>query len=277
MALNIYSSISERLWYYIFRLLCVAVFLFLISPILIVLPMSFSSAQFLTFPPPGYSLQWYKEFFSNVDWTSAMKNSFAVGFATVILATVMGTAAAMGITYGKFHGKTLLAAFFIWPMTVPVIILAVGLYFVCSQMGLVGSFPGLVLAHSLLATPMVVIVVSATLQGFSKSMELAAASLGASPLNVFFRITLPIIAPGILSGALFAFITSFDEVVMALFLSGTTWRTLPVKMFEGIRYEINPTISAVAALLIVLSVFVLGTAELLRRRSLQRRGSNSEK
>ncbi|MFQ5984525.1 MAG: ABC transporter permease [Alphaproteobacteria bacterium] len=272
MAVPAHAPLWERVWYYALRVFCVLVFVFLVAPVFVIWPMSFSSAQFLEFPPPGLSLQWYDEYFHDVDWLSATRSSFMVALAATVCATVLGTVASMGIVRGRFRGKNLLMAFLISPMVIPLIITATGLYFMYSQLGWVESFHGMVIAHTVLATPFVVVVVSATLQGFDPTLERAAASLGASPVTTFFRVTFPVIAPGVVSGALFAFITSFDEVVVALFLSGIEWRTIPVKMFEGIRYEINPTITAVATMVTLIAVFVLTTVELLRRRSERLRG-----
>ncbi len=272
MAVPAYASLWERVWYYALRAFCVLVFFFLVAPVLVVFPISFSSAQFLEFPPPGWSLQWYEEYFHDIDWLSATRSSFLIAVAATVCATVIGTLASIGLVRGRYRGKAALMAFLISPMVVPLIITATGLYFMFSRLGWVETFHGMVIAHTVLGTPFVVIVVSATLQGFDPTLERAAASLGASPVNTFFRVTLPIIAPGIISGALFAFITSFDEVVVALFLSGIEWRTIPVKMFEGIRYEINPTITSVATMVIFIAVLVLITAELLRRRGERLRG-----
>lgn len=275
MAVPTYASVWEKLWYYALRVFCVLVFIFLVAPVFVVWPMSFSSAQFLEFPPPGWSVQWYEVYFHDLDWLAATRSSFLVALATTVCATVIGTLASMGLVRGRFRGKSVLIAFLISPMVIPLIITATGLYFMYGQLGWVETFHGMVIAHTVLATPFVVVVVAATLQGFDSTLERAAASLGASPIKAFFRVTLPIIAPGIVTGALFAFITSFDEVVVALFLSGIEWRTIPVKMFEGIRYEINPTITAVATMVIFIAVVVLTTAELLRRRGERLRGIKS--
>lgn len=272
MAVPAYAPLWEKVWYYALRAFCVLVFVFLVAPVFVVWPMSFSSAQFLEFPPPGWSMQWYKAYFHDVDWLAATRSSFLVALATTVCATVIGTVASIGLVRGRFRGKSLLTAFLISPMVIPLIITATGLYFMYGQLGWVETFHGMVIAHTVLATPFVVVVISATLQGFDLTLERAAASLGASPARSFFKVTLPIIAPGIITGALFAFITSFDEVVVALFLSGIQWRTIPVKMFEGIRYEINPTITAVATMVILIAALVLTTAELLRRRGERLRG-----
>ncbi|PCI28148.1 MAG: polyamine ABC transporter permease [SAR324 cluster bacterium] len=263
------------IWRWFFRLFCLAVFIYLIFPILVIIPMSFSSASFLTFPPPGYSLRWYEQFLNDQDWLDAAKNSISIAVVTTILATTLGVLASMGLVRGNFRGKAILTAFIVSPMVAPLIIAAAGMYFIYSKLSMVETFMGMVLAHTVLATPFVVVTISATLQSFDRSLENAAASLGANPVTTFFKVTLPIITPGIVSGALFAFVTSFDEVVIALFISGIEYRTLPVKMFEGIRFEINPTITVVATFLIVLSTGFLALMEYLRRRGEAMRGVKS--
>lgn len=243
------------------------VLLYLIFPILVVIPLSFSSATYLSFPPPGFSLQWYQNFFSRSDWLGSAWLSIWVGISVMALATGLGTPAAIALVRGRFRGKELVNAFILSPIIVPGIIVAIGIYFFYARLGLLGSPFSLVLAHTCLAVPFVVINVSATLYGFDERLEYAAMSLGASPWGTFWQVTLPIIRPGVLAGALFAFITSFDELIVALFVSGTTAVTLPRKMWEGIRFEIDPTIAAVSTILILFTGTLLLTAELLRRRS----------
>jgi putative spermidine/putrescine transport system permease protein len=253
-----------------FYALCGAVFVFLIVPVLVVVPMSFSSSRYLQFPPPGLSLRWYANYLGDPEWTGATIRSLIVAALVTGICTVAGTAAALGLVRGTFRGKQLVNSLIVAPMVVPVIIVAIALYFFYAPfktwgMPLIGTVPGLVIAHSLLALPLVVINVSATLKGFDRNLEMASQNLGASPLTTFRRVTLPLIRPGIVSGALFAFITSFDELVIAIFISGSTARTLPVKMWEGIRLEIDPTIAAVSSLLIAVSVALLLAVALLRR------------
>jgi putative spermidine/putrescine transport system permease protein len=245
---------------------------FLVLPILVIVPLSFSAGTFLTLPLPGLSLRWYEALAGSDPWLNALKNSFIVGIATTVLATGLGTLASLGLVRARFPGKALLMALLISPMIVPVVIIAAGAYFFYASLGLTGSLLGLTLAHTTLATPFVVISVTAALQGFDSSLSRAGASLGASPARVFFDVTLPLIGPGVFSGALFAFITSFDEVVVALFLTGPAQRTLPRQMFDGIRENISPMITAVATLLILLSVMLMTAMELLRRRSNRLRG-----
>ena len=243
------------------------VLFYLILPILVVVPLSFSSASYLSFPPPGFSLHWYRNFFTRADWISSAWLSIWVGLAVTVLATALGTPASVALVRGRFAGKGLVNAFILSPLIVPGIIVAIGIYFFYARLGVVGNPIALVLAHTCLAVPFVVINVSATLYGFDERLEYAAMSLGASPWGAFRQVTLPLIRPGVLAGALFAFITSFDELIVALFISGTTAVTLPRRMWEGIRFEIDPTIAAVSTILVAFSGALLLTAELLRRRS----------
>lgn len=267
-----YASSIERAWYVVFRLICAAVLLFLIAPILVIMPLSFNAEAYFSYPMPGLSLRWYEDFFTSDRWQSALQTSVIVAVATTILATTLGTLAALGLSRQNFPAKPYVMGVLISPMVVPVIITAVGMYFFYTRIGLSNSLPGLILAHTALATPFVVIVVTATLSGFDQSLTRAGASLGANPPRVFFKVVLPLILPGVISGGLFAFVTSFDEVVVVLFLASPEQRTLPKQMFSGIREMISPTITAAATLLILFSVFMLTTVELLRRRSERLRG-----
>ena len=245
---------------------------FLMAPILAIVPLSFSSGAYLTYPLPGLSLRWYEDFLNSPRWMLSLKNSLIIGVASTLLSMGLGTLAALGLAQWKSRLKPLVLAVVLSPMVVPVVITAVGVYFFFAPLGLTGNYAGLILAHTALATPFVVITVSATLQGFDMNLARAAASLGASPLYTFRRVILPLILPGIASGALFAFATSFDEVVMVLFMAGPEQRTLPREMFSGIRENISPTITAVAVILTVISVALLATMEALRRRAERLKG-----
>ncbi|EKV28111.1 Spermidine Putrescine ABC transporter permease component potC [Caenispirillum salinarum AK4] len=264
---------SEKLWTTILWTSSVLVLFFLMAPIIAIMPLSFNGGQFLTYPLQGFSFQWYQEFFQSEDWMRSLKNSFIVGIAATMLATTLGTLASLGLVRATFRGKAIIMGILLSPMIVPLVITAVGFYFFFAPLGLTASYTGMILAHTALATPFVVITVSATLQGFDMNLARAGASLGASPTRVFFAIILPLIAPGLASGALFAFATSFDEVVVVLFVAGPEQRTLPREMFSGIRENISPTITAVATILTVLSVFLLSTLEALRRRGERLRGT----
>lgn len=257
---------------WLFYTFCTMIFLFLILPVFVIIPISFSSARFLQFPPEGFSLQWYGEYFTSRTWVSATVLSFEVGILTMLFATILGTLASLALARSNFKGKKIIYALLLSPLIIPFIIVAVSLYYFFSKLHLIGSMWALVLAHIALALPFVVVNVTATLQGFDITLERAAFSLGASRLVTFFRVTFPLIRPGVITGALFAFITSFDEVVIAIFLSGARAVTLPKQMWDGIRIAINPTISAVASLLIAFSILLLLGAEILRRRSAKMKG-----
>lgn len=272
MAVSAYASSLEKGWNYLHRLICGMVLLFLIAPILVIIPLSFNSVPFFDYPMPGLSLRWYDEFFLTDRWQSALHNSLVVALSVTLLSTVLGTLAALGLSRPNFPWRTAVTGLLISPMVVPVVITAVGVYFFYADVGLLNSYAALVLAHTALATPFVVITVTATLSGFDHSLTRAAAGLGAPPITVFFKVTLPLIVPGMVSGSLFAFATSFDEVVVALFVAGPEQRTLPKVMFSGIREQISPTILAAATVLILVTIAMLSIAELLRQRSERLRG-----
>jgi len=319
MALPTYASPLERIWHYTYLVICGLVFLFLIAPILIVIPLSFNAEPYFTFTPKmlafdpsGYSLRWYDTLLTlghpapetprdgtwwsavweRATWVQAAKNSFWVGLWATILATTLGTIAALGLSRPEMPYRRLIMALLISPMIVPIIIIAVGMSFffakACvapdSAMGaifgvflsdkgcLANSHLGVIVAHATLGIPFVIITVTATLSGFDQSLIRAAHSLGANPRTTFFKVIMPLILPGIISGALFAFVTSFDEVVAVLFIAGPDQQTIPRQMFNGIREAISPAILAVATILVVISVLLLTMVELLRRRSDRLRG-----
>jgi putative spermidine/putrescine transport system permease protein len=275
MALSPYASPAERTWHVTHRAICVAVLLFLISPIIVIMPLSFNSESYFTYPMPGLSLKWYGEFFTNPRWIDSVVMSLQVAVCVTIIATTLGILAALGLSRLNMRGKAAIIAMLLMPMIVPVIISAVGMYFFYVSLGILSitwAPIGLILAHTALAAPFVVISVTATLSGFDYNLMRAGASLGAPPTTVFFKVVMPLILPGVISGALFAFVTSFDEVVVAVFLASPEQRTLPKQMFNGIRENINPTITAAATLLILVSVALLTSLELLRRRQERLRG-----
>jgi putative spermidine/putrescine transport system permease protein len=272
MALPPYASPLQRVWHYAFRLFCGLVFLFLVAPILAIVPLSFNQEPYFTYPMPGWSLQWYVEFFTSAQWQLAFKNSVIVGVSSTLLAAILGTTAALGLSQARFPLKGLVIATLISPMVVPIVITAVGMYFFYARLGLTTTLPGIILAHAALGLPFVVITVTATLAGFDQTLVRAGQSLGAGPTRVFFTVTLPLILPGVISGALFAFATSWDEVIVVLFLAGTPQHTLPRRMWSGIRELLSPTILAVATILVVLSVLLMIATEMLRRRSERLRG-----
>ncbi len=308
MALPIYASPLERIWHYTYLAICVAIFIFLVAPILIVLPLSFNAEPYFTFTekmlsfdPEGYSLRWYDalltdgmlapeipragawwaDMWANSTWVKATKNSLIIGFWATILATVLGTLAALGLSRPEMPWRRAIMAILISPMIVPIIIIATGLFFFysspCAIIGLdcgrlTATYAGIIMAHATLGIPFVIITVTATLSGFDQSLIRAAASLGASPRVTFFKVIMPLILPGVISGALFAFVTSFDEVVAVLFIAGPDQQTIPRQMWNGIREAISPAILAVATILVILSIGLLTTVELLRRRSERLRG-----
>lgn len=256
-------SNSARLIHYLYGVLMVV---FLLAPLLAMVPLSFSSGSFLSYPLPGLSTRWYEAVFHDGPWMDALHNSIVVGAFSTALSTVLGTLAAIALSRRNLPAKRTVLAFLLAPMVVPPVITGLGMYFLFSVLGLTASLHGLVIAHTVLATPFVVITVTATLQGFDTTLIRAANGLGASPTQAFFDIVVPIIAPGIASGALFAFITSFDEVVVALFISGPSQRTLPRQMFDGIRDSINPSIIAMSTILMVMAVLMLTLATWMSQR-----------
>jgi len=243
------------------------ILLFLVFPIVVVVVVSFSSATYLTFPPPAFGLRWYEAYFTSADWLRPTWLSIWVAAAVVVLSTLLGTIAALGIARLPKAMRILASGLILSPLIVPGIVVAIGIYYAFARYGLVGSPAGLIFAHTCLAVPFVVTSVSASLAGIDPRLEQAALSLGATPSGTFFQVTLPLIRPGILVGALFAFISSFDELVVALFISGSGAVTLPRRMWDDLRFAIDPTIAAVSTLTIVLTAALLGAAHLLRRRT----------
>lgn len=261
-----YATPLDKAGWWALRIVCVGVLAFLLLPILVIMPLSFSDSSFLSYPIPGWSLKWYRNLFDSPEWTRAARNSFIVAPAATLIATVLGTMAAVGLARTNFPGKGALMSVLIAPMVVPIVVVGVSTYLFFANIGLADSYLGLIVVHAALGAPFVLTTVLATLQGFNHNLVRASLSLGAGPLPTFFRITLPVIAPGVISGALFAFATSFDEVVVTLFLAGPSQVTLPRQMFTGIRENITPTIAAVATLLIVFTTALLGVLEWLRGR-----------
>ena len=249
------------------RVFVVLILLVMIAPILVVVVLSFSSASYLTFPPPAFGLRWYREYLGSRDWLAATALSIEVAFAVVILSTFLGTLATLGLARLPRIARMLATGLILSPLIMPVIIVAIGVYYAFARYGLVGTPAGLILAHTCMAVPFVVTSVGASLAGFDRRLEMAALSLGATPFGTFRQVTLPLIMPGILVGALFAFITSFDELVVALFLSGANAVTLPRRMWEDLRYALDPTIAAVSTLTILVTVVPMLWVHWARRRS----------
>jgi putative spermidine/putrescine transport system permease protein len=274
-----YLTSGQVLWHYTFRVICGAIFFFLITPIVVVMPLSFNAQDFFTFTPEmlrldpaGFSLKHYVDFLNNPEWTNAVWNSLKIAPVATFIAVALGTLAAIGLSQSHVPGRQAIMAILISPMIVPLIISATGMYFFYSDIGLVGTYWGIVLAHAVLGIPFVIITVTATLVGFDRSLTRAAANMGADPVTTFFRVQMPLILPGVISGGLFAFITSFDEVVVVLFLGSADQQTLPWQMFTGLREQISPTILAAATILVAISIVLLTVVELLRRRSERLRG-----
>jgi len=315
MALPVYASPLEKLWHYTYLVICALIFLFLIAPIIIVIPLSFNAEPYFTFTekmlhfdPEGYSLRWYDQlitfgmqngdgprdssfwmdFWNNATWMQVTKNSIIIGVFATFLSTILGTIAALGLTRPEMPFRKQIMAVLISPMIVPIIISATGMFFFYSgkwvpmlsfeggvhlEFGrLAGTYAGIILAHAALGIPFVIITVTATLYGFDQSLVRAAASLGANPRTTFFKVMMPLIMPGVVSGGLFAFVTSFDEVVAVLFIANNDQQTIPRQMWNGIREQISPAILAVATILVIISITLLTTVELLRRRSERLRG-----
>ena len=292
-----YATSGEVLWFYSFRGLCTLIFLFLIMPIIILIPLSFNQEPYFSFTPgmlaldkEAFSFRWYMDILTNgivdpeakegwwtdvwqnAQWVRSIKNSFIIGIGATLLATSIGTLAAIGLSRSEMPYRRAIMALLISPMIVPLVITASGLFYFYSQIGIAKSYTGIILSHAILGTPFVIITVTATLAGFDNNLTRAAANLGAGPIRTFFKVQMPLILPGVISGGLFAFITSFDEVVVVLQLADVRQRTIPRQMFSGIREQISPTILAVATILVILSIAILTTVELLRRRSERLRG-----
>jgi putative spermidine/putrescine transport system permease protein len=230
-------------------------------------PLSFNSGSFFTFPLAGLSTRWYEVVLGAPRWRNAIANSLLIGAGATILATILGTMAAIGLADPKFPARRIVVPLLISPLIVPVVVTAVGTYLFYARLGLASTYAGVILAHTVLASPFVVVTVSASLTGFDRSLMRAASILGARPLAGFFRVMLPLILPGVLSGAAFAFVTSFDEVVVVQFLANASQRTLPLEMFTGLREQLSPAITAAATLMMTLSILLLIVANLLARRS----------
>ncbi|MCP5038620.1 MAG: ABC transporter permease [Rhodobacteraceae bacterium] len=292
-----YATTGQVLWFYTFRTICGAIFVFLITPIIILIPLSFNqqpyfsfTAEMLSLNPEGFSLRWYwdilangmsnpdategwwADMWKNAQWVRSIKNSFFIGIMATLLATALGTLAAIGLSRSEMPWRRGIMAILISPMIVPLVITASGLFYFFSDVGLAKTYIGLILAHAVLGTPFVIITVTATLVSFDQSLVRAAANMGADPVKTFFKVQMPLILPGVISGGLFAFITSFDEVVVVLQLADVKQRTIPRQMFSGIREQISPTILAVATILVIISIALLTVVELLRRRSERMRG-----
>ncbi|WP_286130957.1 ABC transporter permease [Loktanella sp. 5RATIMAR09] len=290
MTVPIYYTPAQTLWHNAFKFICGLIFFFLVAPLIPVMWLSFNAEDFFTFTPEmlnfqaeGYSLKHYRDFLGTDEWMTPLKNSLIIAPIATIISVTLGTLAAIGLSQSHVPGRQAIMAILISPMIVPLIISATGMFFFYAPLGnwleatlgLSQSFVGFVkviLAHAVLGIPFVIITVTATLVGFDRSLTRAAASMGANPVTTFFQVQMPLILPGVISGGLFAFITSFDEVVVVLFVGSAQQQTLPWQMFTGLREQISPTILAAATILVIVSIMLLTTVELLRRRSERLRG-----
>jgi putative spermidine/putrescine transport system permease protein len=260
-------TLGQKLAATVHAVVAYAVLVFLVAPIAVIVPLSFSSGSFFHYPLPGFSLRWYEDFFTSPFWLQALKNSLFLGSISASLATALGTLAAIGLWRSRFALRGAILAVLISPMVVPVVIVAVGAYFAFAPLHLTDGFTGLILVHTALGAPFVVITVLATLSGFDPNLLRAAAICGANPVVAFFRVMLPAILPGVASGAVFAFATSFDEVVVVLLMGGPGQRTLPRQMFAGINDSISLTITAAATLLVAFSIVLMASVAALKRRA----------
>lgn len=267
-----YATARDKVVHFALLGFCMAALLFLIAPVLVIIPLAFNADPYFTYPIHQFTLKWFIDFFTHETWRISVKNSFIIALSATFIATSLGTLAAVGLMQRNLPGRALITAILVSPMIVPIVIIAVGAYFFYSTLGIANSLTGIILAHAVLGTPFVLITVSATLAGFDQGLVRAARIHGASPWTAFRRVTLPIIWPGVFSGALFAFATSFDEVVVVLFLGSVEQRTIPRQMWTGLREQLSPTILAAAVVLITISVVMLLTLEWLRRRNLRLRG-----
>jgi putative spermidine/putrescine transport system permease protein len=251
----------------VFVLLCAAVLLYLVLPILIVVPMSFSSARFLTFPPPSLSLRWYREYIDNSAWMQATLVTLTVAVCTVAIATPLGVSAAYAISQSKLRIMRIIHAALLLPLMVPIIITAVGIFFVYAKVGLIATMSGLVLANVMLGLPYVIISVVAGLQSFDMTQEMVARSLGMNRLRSFFAVTLPQIKASVIAGGIFAFISAMDETIVAIFISGGQYQPLTKRMFTALRDEIDPTIAAISTLMTATSFMLVLIASTRKRTS----------
>ncbi|GAA2381615.1 ABC transporter permease [Nonomuraea africana] len=243
--------------------------LYLVLPVFVVIPTSFSDSAFLEFPPQEWSLRWYENFFTDLTWLDSALASVRIAVLVTLASLVLGTAAALGMVRGRYPLRALVSGLVMAPVLVPYVIIGLAVYAAFLDLGLTETTLGFVLVHTALAVPYVVITVSSALMSFDRRLEQAAMSLGAGPVTTFARVTLPLIAPSLASGAVFAFVTSFDEVVTSVFLSGPDLTTLPVQMWSGVRVQIDPTVAAVSSMLLLLTLSLFaaaGLARLIRRR-----------
>ena len=266
MLLSAYPTIGERVRVGLLWLWSGLVVVFLLVPTVIPVLLSFNRGAYFILPLEGFSTRWYEVVLGTPRWQAAIANCLIIALGTTLVATALGAMTAIALSNERFPGRRIVMPLLLSPLIVPVVITAVGSYLFYARIGLAGSYAGVILAHTALASPFVVVTVGASLSGFDRSLMRAAAILGAGPIKAFFRVMLPLILPGVLSGAAFAFVTSFDEVVVAQFLAGPDHRTLPLEMFIGLREQLSPAITAAATLMMTLSILLLLVANVLSRR-----------
>ena len=266
------TTLSQRAWSIVFAVVCVSILVYLVLPIILIIPLSFSADRFFTFTPGmlaldprAFSLRWYVELFTNPQWSLALRNSLTIGAAAAVLSTAVGTLGALALWRVRLPFESALLALLLAPMLVPIIVTAAGIYIFFARVNLTQTILGVLLAHAVLSAPYVVVTVRATLSGFDRNLARAAATLGASPTRAFFDVLIPIVWPGIVSSAAFAFIASFEELVVVLFLVTGELRTLPRQMWSSANAQLSPTIFAAAVLMVVGSVLVMCTAALMQR------------
>ncbi|HEV7275894.1 MAG TPA: ABC transporter permease [Devosiaceae bacterium] len=259
------TAAARRRW--LMYLSAVVLLGFLLLPLLLIVPMSLTSGTSLAFPPPGLSLRWYQELLDDGRWLASFGTSVTIATAATALSCALGIPAAIGLAWGRFPGKRIIYAIAAAPLVVPAVIVAVASFYFFSGIGLVGNRWSIILVHTAMAVPVVLTTVVASLSGFDRTLMRAAASLGAGPWRAFLKVLLPLIAPGVVTGAIIAFIISFDEIVVASFLSSAGDRTLPRMIFSGVRESVSPAIASVAVLLIAFSALLLAAIGWLQSRS----------
>ena len=252
-------------WRWVLTAICAVMSLFLLLPILFIIALSFGNSRWLIFPPPGWTLKWYEELFADPRWIGAALTSAKIGVIVMVISVVLGLLASLALVRGTFRGRAVLRAFFLTPMVLPVVIVAVALYAAFLRLGLNGTLPGFVIAHVFVALPFAIITITGALETFDPAIEDAAILCGASPWEARLRVTLPGIRHGLFSAAIFSFLISWDEVVLAIFMASPTLQTLPVKVWTTLRQDLTPVIAAASTLLVALTVLLMIAAAVLRK------------
>lgn len=266
------TTTGTKVAWYAYKTFCILIFAFLILPILAVVPLSFSALPFFAYTPEmlrlepsAFSTQWYKQVLFGTEWRAAFFNTMEIGLWSTVMATAIGTLAALGLERSTFRGREVLSAIFLLPIFAPTIVLATGLYFLYAELGLLNTKLGIILAHATISAPFVMLSVRASLSMIDSRLMRAAANLGAGPVFAFRSVTLPLAMPGIIGGAILAFATSFDELVIVLFVGGVETTTIPRQMWTGVREDLSPRVLAVSSLMAALAIGTLILTQLLRR------------